>query len=750
MKVDELLLEMTLDERIGQLNLVSYGKVDTGTVVSRDVMAKIAAGQVGGVFGTHDIEEGRMLQKQAVESSRLGIPLLFGLDVIHGHKTIFPIPLALACSWNLALIERTARMAASEATAEGVNWIFSPMVDIARDPRWGRVAEGAGEDAWLGSQIARAMVRGLQGDDLSRDDTAMACVKHLGLYGAVEAGRDYNSVDMSAVRMFEDYLPPYRAAVEAGVGSVMTAFNDINGMPATANAELFRHILRDDWGFTGLTVTDYTAINEMMLHGLGDLDTVSALAINAGIDMDMVGEGFLSTLKGSVESGAVSETQIDNACRRILEAKRRLGLFDDPYRYFEASRPARRVLTKENRATAREVVRESCVLLKNENAALPLSKDAKVALVGPLGDDIRNMLGTWSIAGDWENAVSLRAGMEAVAGGSLRLHVARGANISNDRRLIEAVNFKIHYIVNDPRDPQLLIDEALEAAAQSDVIVAAVGEAQEMSGESASRADISIPEPQRDLLKALKRTGKPLVLVVFSGRPLTLTWEEENADAILHVWFAGTEAGNGIADLLFGDANPSGKLTMTFPHHVGQVPIYYNNKNTGRPLPAGAEFSKFTSCYLDVPNTPLYPFGYGLSYTQFEYGPVTLDSERLSGEDAVLHASVVVRNAGDRSGAEIVQLYVSDPMASITRPVKSLRGCEKIWLEPGEEKTVVFAIRIDDLKFYNLASEYIWEPGEFIIQIGPNSRDTGSASVFWDAGAEPVAAREESDGKLTA
>ncbi len=746
--VDRLLLQMTLEEKIGQLNLVSYGKVDTGTVRSVGVAKKIAAAQAGGLFGTHDPAEARAMQTIAVEQTRLSIPLLFGLDVIHGHKTIFPIPLALSCSWNLELIRKTARIAAIEATAEGVNWAFSPMVDIARDPRWGRVSEGAGEDTYLGSQVARAMVEGLQGDDLKRNDTMMACVKHLGLYGAVEAGREYNSVDMSPVRMLEDYLPPYKAALDAGAGSVMTAFNDINGVPATPHPEILNDLLRKRWGFDGLVVTDYTAINEMVEHGMGDLHDVSAVALNAGVDMDMVGEGFLETLQQSLDAGHISETQIDMACRRILLAKEKLGLFDDPYLYFSDERAKSRILKPEHRAFARETIAESCVLLKNDGNILPLDRSAKIALVGPLADDTLNMPGNWSIAADSDDCISIRQGMRNVAGPDARIAYARGSNITDDPRVIAAVNYRIERVVNDPRPAVDMIDEALRIAKDADVVVAVVGEAQEMSGECASRADIGIPEEQRDLLQALRKTGKPLVLVTISGRPLTLAWEHENADAILHMWFAGTEAGNGVADVLFGGANPSGKLTMTFPRHVGQVPIYYNHRRTGRPLSPGLEFEKFKSCYIDVPNTPQYPFGHGLSYTSFEYGPVELDKTSLNGERDVLHARATVTNTGAKTGKEIVQLYLTDPVASMTRPVKVLRGFEKIELAPGQSQQVGFTITVGDLKFYDLSGAEIWESGEFIVHIGASSVSTQSASVIWakDASEERAVAAKSASG----
>jgi beta-glucosidase len=731
-KIDELMARMTVDEKIGQLNLVGYGAVDTGSVKSANVSRKIAAGKAGGLFGTHDPVEAMRMQKIAVEKTRLGIPLLFGLDVIHGHKTVFPIPLGLACSWNMDLIRQSARIAAVEATAEGVNWAFSPMVDISRDPRWGRVSEGAGEDPFLGSRIATAMVEGLQDGDLGRNDTLMACVKHLGLYGAVEAGREYNSVDMSLVRMHEDYLPPYKAAIDAGCGSVMTAFNDINGIPAAANKYLLLDLLRGQWGFDGLVVTDYTAINEMVEHGVGDLKTASALALEAGTDMDMVGESFLLTLKKSLRERRISEDQITRACRRILEAKEKLGLLDDPYRYIDPHRAATNVMTREHRAFARRTIAESCVLLKNSKNILPLKKNARIALIGPLAHNHHNMLGNWSIAADSGQSVSILEGIRNVAGDTLTMHYARGSNITNNKDIVARANFKTKRVINDPRPAHVLIDEALAAVQDADIIVAVVGEAQEMSGECASRADIGIPEDQKDLLKALKRIGKPLVLVTISGRPLTLAWELENADAILHIWFGGTETGNGVADLLFGTVNPSGKLTMTFPRHVGQVPIYYNHRRTGRPLAEGKDFEKFKSCYIDIPNSPQYPFGYGLSYTSFQYGPVETNKARLSGDDDLLIATATITNTGKRTGKETVQMYITDPVASMTRPVKLLRGFDKVLLDPGETTHVNFVISTKDLTFCNSAGEPVWEAGEFLIHIGPNSSDTQYARVFWD------------------
>lgn len=727
--IDKLLERMTLAEKIGQLNLVTPGGFsNTGPVVTEDVEQKISNGEVGGMFGIYGAAEIRPLQKRAVEESRLGIPLLFGLDVIHGHKTIFPIPLGLACSWDMDLIERTARIAAIEATAEGIPWVFSPMVDIARDPRWGRSAEGSGEDPYLGSCIARAMVTGYQGDDLAQPDTAMACVKHFALYGAGEAGRDYNTVDMSRIRMYETYLPPYKAALDAGVGSIMCAFNEIDGIPATGNKWLMTDLLRDDWGFEGLAVSDYTGVNEMTTHGVGDLKAASALALNAGTDMDMVGEGYLTTIEQSIKDGSVDIKNIDQACKRVLEAKYKLGLFDEPYRYIDEKRSTD-VLTAENRKAARNAAAESCVLLKNQNQTLPLKAKGKIAVIGPLAADQRNMLGTWSIAGDWRLSTSVLDGIKGIVGDAAEILYARGANITDDPVLAERLNFAGDKVDIDPRPRDELLSEALLSAEAADVIVAVVGEAQEMSGEASSRADIGIPADQQDLLKALAATGKPLVLVIAAGRPLTLSWEQENADAILLMWFGGTEAGHGVADVLFGRHNPSAKLVNSFPVHIGQVPVYYAHKNTGRPF-GGKMLAKFQSRYLDIPNEPLYPFGFGLSYTTFSYSGVKLDKTELNGAD-VLNASITLSNAGTTDGAEIVQLYITDPVASVTRAVKDLRGFKKIYLKAGESTDVQFGITTEDLKFFNTDLIHDWEPGEFIIHIGPNAADTQSAMVQW-------------------
>jgi beta-glucosidase len=728
--VTDLMNRMTPEEKIGQLNLVTPGGyTPTGAVVSENVEEKIRNGEVGGIFGLYSPATVRPAQEMAVKESRLGIPLIFGLDVIHGHKTIFPIPLALSCTWDMALIERSARLAAREATADGLQWVFSPMVDIARDARWGRIAEGAGEDPWLGSRIAEAMVRGYQGDDLSASNTAMACVKHFALYGGSEAGRDYNTVDISRINMYNYYLHPYKAAIEAGAGSLMTSFNVVDAVPATANRWLLTELLRSEWGFEGLVITDYTSINEMIPHGLGDLQQVSALSMQAGVDMDMVGEGFLTTLKKSLEEGKVSQDQIDLACRNVLEAKYKLGLFDDPYRYLDDARPAADILTAEHRSFAREAAARSMVLLKNFDQLLPLKKSGTLALVGPLADHQADMLGTWVIAGDARQAVTMRKGLEAaLAGSAMNMIYAKGANVTDDPYQIRQLSSFMGGVEVDLRSPEQLRAEAVAAARRSDVVVAVLGESLGMSGEAASRSDIGIPASQRLLLEALVATGKPVVLVLVSGRPLTLLWENDQVEAMLMAWAPGTEAGHAIADVLFGAYNPAGKLTATFPRTVGQIPLYYNHLPTGRPAQIDP---KFASKYLDIPNEPLFPFGFGLSYTSFVYGDVELSKSILKADEQ-LTVGVVVSNSGTLAGEEVVQLYLSDPVASISRPVKELKGFQKIMLQPGESKKVEFVIDTEDLKFFNSNLEYDWEPGGFTVHIGTNSVEVKSANVVWD------------------
>ncbi len=724
--ITDLMAKMTLEEKIGQLNLPGSGDIVTGQAANSDIGRKIKEGNVGGLFNIKGVDKIRAVQKVAVEESRLKIPLIFGMDVIHGYQTVFPIPLGLASTWDRALIEQSARVAAQEASADGICWTFSPMADLSRDPRWGRIAEGHGEDPYLGYEMAAAMVRGYQGNDLSANNTIMACVKHFALYGASEAGRDYNTVDMSRLRMYNEYFAPYKGAIDAGAGSVMASFNEVDGIPATANKWLMTEVLRNQWGFDGFIVTDYTGINEMIDHGIGGLKEVSALALQAGIDMDMVGEGFLTTLKASLSEGKITEQQIDQACRRVLEAKYKLGLFDDPYKYADPQRSAREVYTEENRKIARNIAARSFVLLKNEGKVLPIKKTNSIALVGPLANAKENMAGTWSVAADFSKGISVMQGLQELMGQSGRVHYAKGSNVYSDSTLEARVSVFGKNTGWDRRPEKVLIDEALSAAGKADVIVAVMGEAAEMSGESSSRTDIELPANQRRLIEALLTTGKPVVLVVFTGRPLVLKWEHENIQAILNVWFGGSEAGYAVADVLFGDVVPSGKITSTFPQNVGQIPIFYNHKNTGRPLPEGQWFQKFRSNYLDVSNEPLYPFGYGLSYTDFRYGQPILSRNSMSaGEEIEIRFSVT--NTGDYDAEEVVQLYIRDMVGSITRPVKELKDFKKVMLKKGESSQVSFTIDIEDLKFYNSDLQFVAEPGEFKVFVGGNSRDVKEA-----------------------
>ena len=736
--IDALMKKMTVEEKIGQLNLPVTGEITTGQAKSSDVAKKIEQGLVGGLFNLKGVAKIRDVQKLAVENSRLGIPLLFGMDVIHGYESIFPIPLGLSCTWDMKAIQKSARIAAVEASADGISWTFSPMVDISRDPRWGRVSEGNGEDPFLGGAIAKAMVLGYQGDKLNdqlkRNDEIMACVKHFALYGAGEAGRDYNTVDMSRNRMFNEYLYPYQAAVDAGVGSVMASFNEVDGVPATANKWLMTDVLRKQWGFNGFVVTDFTGIAEMVAHGIGDLQTVSARALNAGVDMDMVSEGFVGTLKKSLTEGKITMKTLDTDCRRILEAKYKLGLFDDPYKYCDLSRPARDIFTKEHRDAARKIASESFVLLKNEPAKtgqaplLPLQKKGTVAVIGPLANTRSNMPGTWSVAARLNDYPSLYEGLKEMMAGKVNITYAKGSNLIGDAAYEERATMFGRSLNRDNRTDKELLEEALKVAADADIIVAALGESSEMSGESSSRTDLNIPDVQHTLLEALLKTGKPVVLTLFTGRPLTLTWEQENVPAILNVWFGGSEAAYAIGDVLFGDVNPSGKLTMTFPKNVGQIPLFYNHKNTGRPLQEGKWFEKFRSSYLDVDNEPLYPFGYGLSYTTFQYSDIALSASAM-GQDGSITAAVTVTNTGKRDGAEVVQLYIRDLVGSITRPVKELKGFEKIFLKAGESKTVTFKITPELLRFYDYDLKQVAEPGDFDVMIGGDSRNVRSARL---------------------
>jgi beta-glucosidase len=719
--VAELLSKMTLDEKLGQLNLPTSGDITTGQANSSDVAKKIAEGKVGGLFNIKSVQKIKEVQKIAVEKSRLKIPLIFGMDVIHGYETTFPIPLGLSCTWDMNLIERSAQIAAQEASADGINWTFSPMVDISRDPRWGRISEGSGEDPYLGSQIAKAMVNGYQQHDLSKNNSIMACVKHFALYGAPEAGRDYNTVDMSHIRMFNDYFPPYKAAVDAGVGTVMASFNEVDGIPATGNKWLMTDVLRKQWGFKGFVVTDFTGINEMIEHGMGDLQAVSALSLNAGVEMDMVGEGFLTTLKKSLDEKKVTIEQIDNAVKLILEAKYDLGLFQDPYKYCDEKRAKTEIFTSTSRKEARQIAAQSLVLLKNQNQVLPLKKSGTIALIGPLADAKENMPGTWSVATRMENAVSLLAGIKEVAGPSTKVLYAKGSNLDYNETFETNATMFGKTLHRDGRSKEELLAEALKVANQSDVIVAALGESAEMSGESSSRTNLEIPQAQKDLLNALLKTGKPVVLVLFDGRPLVIKEESETVPAILNVWFAGTEAGSAIADVLFGDVNPSGKLTTTFPRSVGQVPIYYAHKNTGRPLAnTEGKFEKFRSNYLDERNEPLFPFGFGLSYTNFDYSNLKISSDKMN-VGGKLKVTVDVTNTGNYDGKETVQFYIRDLVGSVTRPVRELKNFQKITLKKGEKQTVTFDITVEDLKFYNSDLQFVAEPGQFDVFVGGNS-----------------------------
>lgn len=725
--ITELMSRMTLDEKLGQLNLPPSDDIVTGQTINSNIGAAVARGQVGGTFNIKGAEKIRDLQKIAVEKSRLGIPLLIGMDVIHGYETVFPIPLGLSCTWDMDAVEKSARVAASEMSAGGICWTFSPMVDISRDPRWGRMSEGSGEDPYLGSEIARAMVRGYQGKDLGAADNVMACVKHFALYGAAEAGRDYNTVDMSRYRMYNEYFEPYKAAVDAGAGSVMSSFNLVDGIPATENKWLLDDVLRKQWNFDGFVVTDYGSIGEVAVHGLEDLPEASVRTLKAGTDMDMCAFGFIGTLKKSLEEGKVSMDDIDKAVRRILEAKYKLGLFENPYKYNDVAREKKDIYTAANRAVARAIAAKSFVLLKNEGNILPLAKKGKIALIGPMGNSAVNMPGTWSVAADARKYKSLRQGFEDALKGKAEVVYAKGSNLYENPAL-EAACTVFGHDMRDPRTEQELLDEALRVAADADVIVAAMGEASESAGESSSRTDLTLPATQRRLLEALLATGKPVVMLNFSGRPTVMTWESENVPAILNVWFGGSEAADAIADVVFGDVNPSGKLTVSMPVNVGQVPIYYNHMNTGRPKnPADPSFQKYRSNYIDAPNEPLYPFGYGLSYTTYDYSDFHLDKTAMN-RDGSVTASVKVTNTGDREGNETVQFYIRDVRGSVARPVKELKHFETVNLKPGESKTVDFRITPDMLKFYDYNLDYVAEPGEFQVMAGPDSRNVTTLS----------------------
>jgi beta-glucosidase len=722
--VNELMAKMTLEEKLGQLNLPTSGDIVTGQGKSMNVKERIEKGEVGGLFNIKSIAKIKEMQDIAMTKSRLKIPLIIAMDVIHGYETTFPIPLALSCTWDMNLIEKSARIAAQEATADGINWTFSPMIDIARDPRWGRIAEGSGEDPFLGSLIAKAMVKGYQGNSLVANNTLLACAKHFALYGAAEAGRDYNTVDMSRNQMYNIYFPPFKAAVESGVGTFMTAFNDVDGIPASGNKWLFTEVLRNQWKFKGFVVTDYEAIKEMTMHGTGDLQHNSAMALNAGIEMDMVDEGFVQTLPKSLKEGKVTQKRINDAVRLILEAKYDLGLFDNPYIYLDEKRAKTEIFTPENRKISREIAAQSFVLLKNENQILPLKTNQKIALIGPLHNSKENMPGTWSVATDLSKAISLLQGFKDTVGAEVEIKTAFGSNLEANETLQNNATMFGRTIPRDTRPAQEIINEAVAVANQSDVIIAAVGESSEYNGESSSRTRITIPQVQKDLLDALYKTGKPVVIVLFTGRPLDLTEENEKATAILNVWFPGTEAGHAIADVLYGKVNPSGKLTTTFPRNIGQIPIYYNHKNTGRPLSEEktekCEFDKFKTGYLDECNTPLFPFGFGLSYTTFEMSNLKLSNTQMTAKQTI-KSTLTIKNTGQYDGSEVVQLYIHDKVGSITRPVKELKGFQKIFLKKGESKEITFEINEELLKFYNFDLKYVAEAGEFDMYIGNNS-----------------------------
>lgn len=719
--IDELMAKMTVEEKIGQLNLLPAGDIETGGALDSPIGSLAAQGNLGGIFNIKGEEKIEALQKIAVEKSRLGIPLIVGMDVIHGYETVFPIPLALSCSWDMDAIERSARVAALEASSAGINWVYSPMVDIALDARWGRIAESGGEDPYLGSRIAEAMVRGYQGD-FTKPFNVMACVKHYALYGAVESGRDYNTVDMSHLRMFNQYFPPYQAAAEAGAGSFMTSFNLVDGQHATANRWLLQDVLRDKWKFDGFIVTDYGSIGEMTVHGFGDLKHNSALAIKAGTDMDMCSYGFLGTLKQSLEEGMVTMAEINAACRRVLEAKYKLGLFDNPYKFLSSKREKKYIYTKENRNVARDIAAETFVLLKNEGDVLPLKKQGKIALIGPLADTRNNLTGCWSVAQAPDKYKTLKEGFEDALKGKAQLLYAQGSNIwADEARQVAGEYGKTIARVNDAAAKA----EALRIAKQADVIVCAMGESADMSGESSSRADLVMPDVQMALLKELVALGKPLVLLNFSGRPTVMEWESENVSAIMNVWFGGSEAPDAICDVVFGDKVPCGRLTTSMPKAVGQEPLYYNHLNTGRPVPDNAEgYRKYQSNYIEVRNGARYPFGYGLTYTTFKYGDM-----KVTGEGRDYDVTVDVTNTGNRDAYEVVQLYVHDVAAAVARPVKELKGFERVLIPAGQTKTVTLKVNEESLTYYDNDGQRVFEPGDFEIMVGPNSRDLQTVKI---------------------
>ena len=735
--VDQLMEKMTLQEKIGQLNLMVAGDITTGGAINTQVGSDIAQGNMGGVFNIKGIEKIKALQDIAINNTRLGIPLLVGMDVIHGYETMFPIPLALSCSWDTEAMKAVGEISAKEASADGINWTFSPMVDIALDARWGRISEGNGEDPYLSGVLGAAMTQGYQGTDMRTEEILsnnriMACLKHFALYGAVESGKEYNTVDMSRVRMMNQYLPPYEAVIKAGVGSVMSSFNLIDYIPATANKWMMTDVLRKQWGFKGLLVTDYASIAEILKHGTAkDLKQASEQALKAGTDMDMCSNAFVKHLTQSIQEGKVSEEDINIACRRILEAKYKLGLFSDPYRYCDIKRSKNERYTQENRKVAREVAAKTFVLLKNEGNILPLKKEGKIALIGPLADTRNNIAGTWSVAQTPEKYATIKEAMENALKGKATLLYTQGCNIWRNQQLQKNGEFDKPLNWGDENE---LKKEALKIAKEADVIVCAMGESADMSGECSSRTNLEMPDVQHELLAELVKLGKPVVLLNFAGRPTVLSWEKQYVPAIMNVWFGGSEMGDALCDVIFGDKVPSGKLTTSMPKTTGQAPIYYNHQNTGRPVPDdNKKFAKYASNCLDVSNGPLYPFGYGLSYTTFEYSNFKLNSQEadINGNQEAtewqngkkITATVTVENTGSRDADEVVQLYIRDMVASISRPVKELKGFQRIHLVAGESKEVSFEITPDMLKFYNIELKHVIEPGDFQIMVGANSRE---------------------------
>ncbi len=721
--IGKLMSKMTLSEKIGQLNLQPGGDVSTGGAMDTELSGLIARGELGAVLNTVGRDKIRAMQQIAVEKTRLGIPLLVGLDVIHGYQTIFPIPLAQSCSWNPAAIEQGARIAAEEATSDGIDWTYSPMVDIALDARWGRIAEGNGEDPYLGGLIAQALVRGYQGD-FSSVHNLMACLKHYALYGAVEAGRDYNTVDMSHLRMFNQYFPPYKAAVEAGVGSVMTSFNLVDGQHATANRWLLDDVLRRSWGFGGFIVTDYSSIAEMTSHGFGDLKHNTELAMKAGTDMDMCARGYVQHLEALVKEGKISKKMVDDACRRVLEAKYMVGLFDDPYRHCNMSdaEQAQHLFTAAHRQVARDFTAETFVLLKNEGQLLPLRKDATIALIGPNGDTTDGLLGTWCVSRPKSDAYpTLRQAMEHAVEGRGKVLFAQGCNIAPYGRMRQAgASWYIPEV-----DSEKAHREAMEAAAKADVIVCAMGEGADYSGESHSRVTLDLPETQMTLLRDLATLGKPIVLLNFAGRPTVMSWEKAHIPAIMNVWFGGTEMGPALCDVLFGDKSPSGHLTVSLPQHVGQEPLYYNHLNTGRPTADyDPKFRNYSSNYFEVTNGPAWPFGFGLSYTTFRYGDLQVEQQGRT-----VKATVSLTNTGEREGTEVVQCYIRDIACRYSRPVKELKGFERVTLRKGETKQVTITLDEASLSYYDMQGRLFFEPGEFDIMVGGNSQDVQTKRI---------------------